>query len=258
VQSFDTQLRRSLGREANTEKIAETVRMVSGSGIQNLCIDLIYNLPGQSLSIWESDLEHLKQLPLTGCSIYPLVLPPNSSGSTEFIELSQNIGFQWQLFQTSDTFLCDEIGWESFSAVQYGHPITGKARYISAQASSYDMLGFGPSAGSRAGNLIWNHPPDLIPFSGDSPDYFSDSTTVMRIDENFNLYQPVFGLSENNRIAKPVVQKLPDELKLLVFDLINKNMVIEKESTFELTRLGKFWALNLSELFATTIYQFFR
>ena len=57
VQSFnDTQLKR-LGRRHNADKAREAVHNARAAGYENISIDLIFALPGSTLSAWEHDLD---------------------------------------------------------------------------------------------------------------------------------------------------------------------------------------------------------
>ncbi len=66
VQSFCTSLRKKIGRNADKEEVMRTIEMVKNSGINDICIDLIYNLDGQDNETWLEDLELAKDNP---CSV---------------------------------------------------------------------------------------------------------------------------------------------------------------------------------------------
>ena len=72
VQSFDTGIRKSLGRKETKEKVIETLRCLKDSGRAVVIIDLIYGLPGQTLEVWEEDIKTFLSLELDGCDFYQL------------------------------------------------------------------------------------------------------------------------------------------------------------------------------------------
>ncbi|MBL0701963.1 MAG: heme anaerobic degradation radical SAM methyltransferase ChuW/HutW [Desulfosarcina sp.] len=72
VQTFDSKIRKSLGRIEKKEKIIESLNYLSSLGKAAIIIDLIYGLPGQSLKIWEEDIKTFLSLEIDGCDLYQL------------------------------------------------------------------------------------------------------------------------------------------------------------------------------------------
>jgi anaerobilin synthase len=56
VQSFDTAFRRSLGRSTPGEEILAPLERIRGAMIGDVCVDLLYGLPGQTLEWATEDL----------------------------------------------------------------------------------------------------------------------------------------------------------------------------------------------------------
>ena len=72
VQSFnDTQLKR-LGRRHNAQKAREAVHNAREAGYNNISIDLIFALPGSTITEWEHDLESAIELRPDHLSAYNL------------------------------------------------------------------------------------------------------------------------------------------------------------------------------------------
>jgi len=72
VQTFDTGIRKPLGRREPREKVIEILTYLRNLGKAAAIIDLIYGLPGQSLEIWEDDIKTFLSLKLDGCDLYQL------------------------------------------------------------------------------------------------------------------------------------------------------------------------------------------
>ncbi len=72
VQTFDTNIRKSLGRTCDTDTIIETLTRARDTDNAVMVIDLIYGLPGQTMCIWRKDIEHFKSLELDGADLYQL------------------------------------------------------------------------------------------------------------------------------------------------------------------------------------------
>jgi coproporphyrinogen III oxidase-like Fe-S oxidoreductase len=74
VQTFDPELRRLLNLTPTEEEIRRCIATAFEEGFADLNIDLMYNLPGQTAAIWETDLLKAVSLDPTGLDIYETVL----------------------------------------------------------------------------------------------------------------------------------------------------------------------------------------
>ena len=113
VQSFDNEIRKSLGRVSDKEQISGTIRVIEQAGIKNICIDLIYNLEGQNSVKWEKDLSFVRTLPVTGCSVYPLITNTNNSVFNERSE-KENIFNEYNYFLQAEERLLRIPLWVCF------------------------------------------------------------------------------------------------------------------------------------------------
>jgi coproporphyrinogen III oxidase-like Fe-S oxidoreductase len=73
IQTFDEELRKLLLLRDSSRDAQTKLREVKQSGL-GLSIDLLYNLPGQSLEQWREDLEQALQLEVESVDCYPLDL----------------------------------------------------------------------------------------------------------------------------------------------------------------------------------------
>lgn len=78
IQSLDDSLLKTLGRTHNAKKGIEAVFATQAAGISNISIDLMYDLPLQTLSSWEKTLKEALTLPLTHLSLYNLTIEPHT------------------------------------------------------------------------------------------------------------------------------------------------------------------------------------
>lgn len=74
VQSFDDRLLKTLGRIHSRDDALRAVWQAHNVGFDNLSIDLMYALPGQSLDDWTATLETAAALPLEHISCYSLIV----------------------------------------------------------------------------------------------------------------------------------------------------------------------------------------
>ena len=73
VQSFSDEHLTRLRRRHSAEQAIYAVRCLQKSGIANISIDLIYGLPGETLSEWKSDLDKAFSLDVPHLSAYHLM-----------------------------------------------------------------------------------------------------------------------------------------------------------------------------------------
>lgn len=74
VQTFRVELLQRLNRIHSAEEVEQAVTWARQSGFDNLSLDLIYGLPGQSGEDWESTVERALQLQPNHLSIYQLTV----------------------------------------------------------------------------------------------------------------------------------------------------------------------------------------
>lgn len=72
IQTFNEEELKVLGRRHNAKNAIKAVENVYNGGIENISIDLMYALPGQSLSTWEENLNTALSLPISHISAYHL------------------------------------------------------------------------------------------------------------------------------------------------------------------------------------------
>lgn len=78
IQTLDGDLLHLLGREHSPEMALQAIENTHRAGIPNLSIDLMYDLPKQTLSHWETTLMQIDPLPITHLSLYNLTIEPHT------------------------------------------------------------------------------------------------------------------------------------------------------------------------------------
>jgi oxygen-independent coproporphyrinogen-3 oxidase len=79
VQSLDDRALATLERQHTARKAKEAIRAVKAAGIPNLSIDLMYDLPNQTVASWAYTLDQLNDLPIDHLSLYNLTIEPHTS-----------------------------------------------------------------------------------------------------------------------------------------------------------------------------------
>jgi oxygen-independent coproporphyrinogen-3 oxidase len=72
-----------IGRRHTTGEVADAVGAAREAGIESINLDLLYDIPGQSLASWTASLEHALELDPDHLSLYALMLDdPDAEGLT--------------------------------------------------------------------------------------------------------------------------------------------------------------------------------
>lgn len=78
VQSFDADLLTKIGRTHGPDDAARVVGEARKAGFDNISIDLIYGLPGQTIAQWQDTLDKALALDLPHYSGYSLIVEPKT------------------------------------------------------------------------------------------------------------------------------------------------------------------------------------
>ncbi len=159
VQSFDKGVLKAIARSNSGEELARSVfGALRGFGFDNINIDLIYGLPGQTLEIFESDLKKVAGLGPESITTYHLRIEED----TEFMELYKR---QPELFpQSNPTMLTMKImATEYLAELGYSQSPTdwfykGLGKHVAQHEkwqNGSELLGIGVSAYSTMEKSGW-------------------------------------------------------------------------------------------------------
>ena len=78
IQSFDDKELKFLSRRHSAQEAIDAVKRCQQNGFDNISIDLIYGLPNQTLSVWESNIQKAINLGIQHISAYHLIYEENT------------------------------------------------------------------------------------------------------------------------------------------------------------------------------------
>jgi len=78
VQSLDDSSLQTLDRRHTAKRSIEAIHAGFAGGIDNISIDLMYELPEQTLQSWQHTLQMAESLPITHLSLYNLTFEPHT------------------------------------------------------------------------------------------------------------------------------------------------------------------------------------
>ena len=220
VQSFDQRELQLLGRCHSVEQAIQAVHLAKPFG--NISIDLMYELPGQTLSSWKRTLEQACSLPIQHISLYNLMIEPESAWyrKKEAIVLP---GEQMALaMYEAAVDITSKHGFEQYEISAFSRP-----GFHSNHNSGYwigrEFLGFGAAAFSFYNNYRFSNVADIRKYCSEeeSVDFSETLTSEERVREliavglRMNQGVDVAALEEHWGAAAPSLSHL-EEAGLLV------------------------------------------
>lgn len=156
IQSFDDEDLKFLTRIHNKQSAIDTVYNAADAGFENINIDLIFNLPGQTKEKWKINLEQAVALPIKHISAYSLILERGTILNKLVLDGKvkiQDEDYDADLYELTIDYLNDN------GFYQYEVSNFAKRDFECAHNKAYwhhqDYIGLGPSAHSFIKNKRW-------------------------------------------------------------------------------------------------------
>lgn len=158
VQSFDDSDLLFLNRRHSSQQAIEAVKMCRNAGFENLNIDLIYGLPGQTPDSWKRNIEHAIGLKVPHISAYNLIYEEGTAlyrllKAGKVRECDEDISLQ--MFDLLIDML-ESAGFEHYEISNFALPGC-YSRHNTSYWQDIPYLGIGASAHSYNGYCrSWN------------------------------------------------------------------------------------------------------
>ena len=260
IQSFDSEVLKFLNRAHDANSALKCLSLAREAGFDNLSIDLIYSIPGQSNSAWKKNLEQAIELSPEHISSYSLSIEEKTTFG-HWQRTGKLTATEEELAAQQFELLMEELGGAGYDHYEISNFC--KPGYHSRHNSSYweqeHYLGVGPSAhsyngSSRQFNIPNNHlyikslAEDKIPFEREvlTPankinEYIF---TTLRTDRGCDLLKLKYEHGYEIEIKNPGYLN----------KIIQGKLAILENDILRLTRSGKLLADKIaSDLFADEI-----
>jgi oxygen-independent coproporphyrinogen III oxidase len=125
IQSFDNEDLNFLTRIHNSETAIRTVNDAADAGFENISLDLIFNLPGQTKKNWKKNLEQAIKLPVKHISAYSLILERGTILNKMVLDGKikiEDADYDAELYETTINFLTSK-GFDQYEVSNFAKPV---------------------------------------------------------------------------------------------------------------------------------------
>ncbi len=162
VQSFQDAVLRLVGRRHTARQAIDAVASLRHAGIDNISIDLIYGLPGQTLETWAESVRQAVDLRPQHISAYGLTYEPGTRlwqqrECGEVVEASED---QYLDMYRILVGILQVAGYEHYEISNFALP-GYRSRHNSSYWNETPYLGLGAAAHSYDGTMRRSNPADL-------------------------------------------------------------------------------------------------
>jgi putative oxygen-independent coproporphyrinogen III oxidase len=246
VQSWDDDLLKLLGREHNAKQAEQSFEIFRRAGFSNINVDLMFGLPGQTISQWRDTLERTLALGPEHISTYCLTYEED----TEFFlrhargEFRQDSDADADFLELTMSIL-ETAGYEHYEISNYARP-GFRSAHNRAYWSGSDYLGIGPSAFSTVGMVRWQNVADFrayseTVFSGKRP-----LGSVEQLSEEMKRTEKIaLSLRTDAGASAYLLDSFPNETR----EFVRLGLLRKVKDRFVLTRAGKAVADSLAAEF---------
>lgn len=246
VQSWDPDLLKLLGRVHDAEQVRTSFAVLHAAGYDNINLDLIYGIPGQTLMQWEDSLRRTIDLAPTHISAYCLTYEEDTEYFLRMTrgEFREDTERDAAFFERGVEILA-AAGYAQYEISNYAKP-GRECRHNLAYWKGSDYFGLGPSAWSTIGDRRWQNTPDTAAYvqavkAGVRP--ISNEEVLPAATREAE--KVAFGLRTSSGIERTTLAKHPD----LVARLREEGLLENHGSRLRLTHRGRLLADEIAAEF---------
>ena len=258
VQSFDTQLRRSLGRLNAKEEVTAKLEEVAAKGVK-VIIDLIYGLNGQTQAMLLDDIRTALACGVSGMDLYKLQIMPKSPLGQAIakgnIKYEYNDRMLAEMFVAADALLAEQ-GAKALSCCHWAMRNDERSGYNTLVKSGANIITCGAACGGHMG--MYNYMKTM-----DRSDYVKKATSgqyaVMGMgkhNENYLLLEKLSGQCDSGRLDFALLKQYSDaDWEKLFAPLLEQwellNLLYAVDGKYYFTAKGKYYYRQMDRVLLT-------
>lgn len=249
IQSFDNDARKLLGRRGSGERAAESIKRAIHAGIPNTSIDLIYNYPGQTEKRLEKDLEMITSLGIAGISFYSLMIHEKTPLYNRLNEYEKQELMDTEKEYRLFAMILDELGKSGFKPLELTKLVRNgldRYEYMNIRHTGGSCIAIGHGAGGNIEEYLYHnsvHAPMVSDRIAVSAMGRVVSPAYRMLDEL--IYDMQKGQIRLEEYSEKLHRDLDRELKELVSQLMDEELLVRKDGLLVMTGKGLFWGNNI-------------
>ncbi len=232
VQTFSDELLTNINRFHTKSEVINVINSAKKIGFNNISIDLMFNLPNQTLNDVIIDLEQFLQLGLTHISIYSLILEEKSVFGFKQLEVDYD-NFDLWYYKIKDVLEKNNyIHYETSNFAKQGYSSKHNLVYWNCQ----NYYGFGLGASSYLNNNRLENTTSITKYLNKEFDKACTKLSKLDLMQEFMF----LGLRKTDGIKISEFEKKFNEdiFKVFNFENIDKELIVISEDVIRLSSKG--------------------
>lgn len=257
VQTFDENTGKILNLPHSNSQVFQTIKSARELGHKNISIDLIYNLPGQTLKIWKNDLETSISSGIEHMSIFCLQIYPKTMlvKQLDNNEVPQ-IGSQDEAIEKYEMAIKMLIsaGYIQESLTDFVKPGIEGYKYGRLRAESSEVLAIGVGSNGYLNRCVYRNHKSIKDYIEmvESNKYLV--ATVRRIPATEEMHGFIAKGLRHLTVRKQEFRKrfdkeIEDVFEFILSELKQRGLLKIDDNKIELTDSGKVWGGNVCREF---------
>ncbi len=237
IQTFQDEGRKFFNRTYSKSEIVQKLKALKQNFNGYVCIDKIYNYPGETKEMVADDVKQIIDLELDSVSFYSLMVHEGSALAKKYDESQFSDERDLQFHDLFVEELLKTGDYELFELTKIVRKNRDKYKYMTIRNSNGNTIPIGRGAG---GKIDYFHI-----YSMDFERVMVAKSVNDRDESAHNLY----GLFQYSKIDKTNIEQLPyykaEYLSNTIEQLIVNNYLEEKADYYQLTSKGLFYGNNI-------------
>lgn len=253
IQTFDTELRRRMGRKADRKQAVAFMERLRDRDRAVVVCDLMFGLPGQTMEMWRADVATCIELGLDGVDLYCLTLHDGSPLAASIAKgaLPPVAGLERMAgLYAAGLEMLEDAGWRHLNQAHWASATRERNLYNQLVKAGADCLAFGAGAGGLVQGRRYVIQPDLALY-GEAVDAGTKPITMLLPPPPHHLARDwVMGGLEGGRLDVARLESLTGPglaavLEPLLAQWEEAGLIRRRAAVLTLTTAGWFWHCNL-------------
>lgn len=256
AQSFQPDILRTVGSPHKAEQTIDAVRMFQNAGLDNIQLDMMYNMPGHTLDHWEKDFETLASLDIKHLTTYLYRITPGTQ-QEKLVNLGKVAAVAAadsevvRKMQMMITHYAADAGMGNYMYEHYAKPGYESSYNRWTMTECVDALGIGAGAYSFINQRRTGTSKDIERYIDAVDSCDSTFTTAgVQLDPKMSRQRYIIFNLLYYRIEKAHYKvswgtDALEDFKEIFGGLITDQLMTDSPETITLTELGKSWLQNV-------------